>query len=75
MIKLNQKQRIILKHIDGMSNRSIASELHMSKDTVNKYVAEYEQKKQELLVNNPEADTKELIHAIEIGRASCRERV
>ena len=46
MIKLNQKQRIILKHIDGMSNRSIASELHMSKDTVNKYVAEYEQKKQ-----------------------------
>ena len=47
-----------------MSNRSIASELHMSKDTVNKYVAEYEQKKQELLVNNPEADTKELIHAI-----------
>ena len=64
MIKLNQKQRIILKHIDGMSNRSIASELHMSKDTVNKYVAEYEQKKQELLANNPEADTKELIHAI-----------
>ncbi|MGI6622546.1 MAG: sigma factor-like helix-turn-helix DNA-binding protein [Acetivibrionales bacterium] len=48
MIKLNQKQRIILKHIDGMSNRSIASELHMSKDTVNKYVLEYEQKKQEL---------------------------
>ena len=47
-----------------MSNRSIASELHMSKDTVNKYVAEYEQKKQELLANNPEADTKELIHAI-----------
>ena len=64
MIKLNQKQRIILKHIDGISNRSIASELHMSKDTVNKYVAEYEQKKQELLANNPEADTKELIHAI-----------
>jgi predicted transcriptional regulator len=64
VIKLNQKQRIILKHIDGMSNRSIASELHMSKDTVNKYVAEYEQKKQELLANNPEADTKELIHAI-----------
>ena len=36
----------------------------MSKDTVNKYVAEYEQKKQELLVNNPEADPRELIHAI-----------
>ncbi|NYB76117.1 hypothetical protein HZF24_18375 [Sedimentibacter hydroxybenzoicus DSM 7310] len=26
MIKLNQKQRIILQHIDGMSNRSIAGE-------------------------------------------------
>jgi len=61
VIKLNQKQRIILKHIDGISNRSIASELHMSKDTVNKYVAEYEQKKQELLANNPEADTKVLM--------------
>ena len=64
MVKLNQKQRIILKHIDGISNRSIASELHMSKDTVNKYVAEYEHQKQELLANNSEADTKELIHAI-----------
>jgi transposase len=64
VINLNQKQRIILKHIDGMSNRSIAGELHMSKDTVNKYVAEYEQKKQELLANNPEADPRELIHAI-----------
>ena len=28
------------------------------------YVAEYEQKKQELLANNPEADPRELIHAI-----------
>ncbi len=64
MINLNQEQRIILKHINGMSNRSIAGELHMSKDTVNKYVAEYEQKKQELLANNPEADPRELIHAI-----------
>ena len=64
MIKLNQKQRMILKHIDGMSNRSIAGELHMSKDTVNKYVTEYENQKQELLAENPEADTKELIQAI-----------
>ncbi|QAT61999.1 helix-turn-helix domain-containing protein [Acidilutibacter cellobiosedens] len=64
MIKLNQKQKIIFKHIDGMSNRSIASELHMSKDTVNKYVNEYENQKQELLAKNPETDTKELIQAI-----------
>jgi len=64
VIKLIQKQRIILKHINGMSNRSIASELHMSKDTVNKYVAEYEHKKQEILANNPEVDPKELIQSI-----------
>lgn len=37
-------QRIVLKHIGGMSNRSIPSGLRMNKDTVNKYVAEYEQK-------------------------------
>jgi transposase len=64
VLKLNQKQRIILKHINGMSNRSIARELHMSKDTVNKYVNEYEEKKSELLLMNPEADPKELIQAI-----------
>jgi len=64
VITLTQKQRIILKHIDGMSNRSIAKELHISKDTVNKYVSEYEQKKQEILATKPDTDTKELIQAI-----------
>lgn len=64
MITLTQKQRIILKHINGVSNRSIAKELHISKDTVNKYVSEYEQKKQEILAINPDADTEELIQAI-----------
>ena len=37
MISLVIKQRIILAHIDGMSNRAIANVLHLSKDTVNKY--------------------------------------
>lgn len=64
MVNLNQKQKIILKHIDGMSNRSIAKELHISKDTVNKYVSEYEKQKSELLLMNPEADPAELIQAI-----------
>ena len=41
MINLVIKQRIILAHIDGMSNRAIANVLHLSKDTVNKYVNEY----------------------------------
>ncbi|MDD4753554.1 MAG: IS21 family transposase [Desulfitobacteriaceae bacterium] len=61
---MKQKQRIILKHLEGMSNRSIARELHMSKDTVNKYVVEYEKQKSELLLINPEADQQELIQAI-----------
>ena len=47
-----------------MSNRSIAAELHMSKDTVNKYVNEYEQEKSQLVLMNPEVDTEELIQSI-----------
>lgn len=64
MITLTQKQKIILKHIDGMSNRSIARELHMSKDTVNKYVTDYEKQKSELVLMNPEVDLEELIQSI-----------
>lgn len=64
MVTLKQKQRIILSHINGMSNRSIAAELHMSKDTVNKYVNEYEQEKSQLVLMNPEVDTEELIQSI-----------
>ena len=64
MVVLKQKQRIILSHINGKSNRSIAAELHMSKDTVNKYVNEYEQQKSQLLIMNPEIDTEELIQSI-----------
>ena len=49
MINLVIKQRIILAHIDGMSNRAIANMLHISKDTVNKYVNDYNEKREELL--------------------------
>ena len=48
VISLVIKQRIILAHIDGMSNRAIANVLHLSKDTVNKYVNEYNEKREEL---------------------------
>lgn len=61
---MTQKQKIILDHIDGMSNRSIAHEMHMSKDTVNKYVNEYEQQKSQILSQDAEADPKELIRNI-----------
>lgn len=63
MINLVIKQRIILAHIDGMSNRAIANILHLSKDTVNKYVNEYDEKRAELLLTNPEMDTSEIIQA------------
>ena len=63
VISLVIKQRIILAHIDGMSNRAIANILHLSKDTVNKYVNEYNEKREELLRMNPDMDTSEIIQA------------
>lgn len=63
MISLLIKQRIILAHIDGMSNRAIASMLHLSKDTVNKYVNEYNEKRNELLHLNPDMNASEIIQA------------
>lgn len=63
MINLVIKQRIILAHINGMSNRAIANLLHLSKDTVNKYVNEYDKKRAELLLTNPDMDTSEIIQA------------
>lgn len=58
VISLTQKQQIILDHLGGMSNREIARKLHMSKDTVNKYVKEYDEKKAELLLQDPQTDQK-----------------
>lgn len=59
MIDLVIKQRIILAHIDRMSNRAIANLLHLSKDTVN----EYDEKREELLRMHPDMDTAEIIQA------------
>ena len=64
MITLTQKQKVILRHIDGLSNRAIAKELQMSKDTVNKYINEYEHQKSELLLSKPDMARTELIQAI-----------
>ena len=63
MIDLVLKQRIILAHIDGMSNRAIANMLHMSKDTINKYVNEYNDRREDLLKLNPEMDPAEIVQA------------
>jgi transposase len=43
VINIFQKNEIIVRHKDGQSNRSIAKELGISKDTVNKYLKDYEQ--------------------------------
>lgn len=63
MVTLSQKQQIILMHLKQISNREIAARLHMSKDTVNKYVKEYDEKRVELLEMKPEADQSEIIQA------------
>lgn len=43
MCKLVDKQKIIMAHCNGQSNRKIAKELQLNRKTVNKYVAEYEE--------------------------------
>ena len=63
MIDLTQKQTVILKHLNNVSNREIARQMHMSKDTVNKYVKEYDEKRNELLSMNPELEQSEIIQA------------
>ena len=52
-----QKQSIIIKHREGVSNRQIAIELGIDKNTVNRYVSEYEAEVRELLAANPDLDT------------------
>lgn len=61
MISLQKKQRVILMHLQDMSNREIASVLHMSKDTVNKYVNEYDGQRQLLLAENPKISQDEIV--------------
>lgn len=63
VIDLTQKQTVILKHLNNVSDREIARQMHMSKDTVNKYVKEYDEKRNELLSMNPELEQSEIIQA------------
>ena len=59
-----QKQQIILRHIDNESNRSIAQNLGIDKNTVNKYVNEYETERKKLLESDPGADPAILMDTI-----------
>lgn len=54
MIGLVEKQKIIIKHRGGTSNRQIAAELGIDKNTVNTYVREYEDEVRRLLEEHPD---------------------
>ncbi len=61
---MTKKQNIILQHREGKSNREIARNLSVDKNTVNKYVNEYDEQIRALQENDPSADPGELISAI-----------
>lgn len=49
MITLNEKQQIILKYYrDGKSQRAIYRETGIARETIRKYIRQYEEKLQEL---------------------------
>lgn len=60
VISLVQKQNIIIKHREGVSNRQIARELGIDKNTVNTYVNEYEAEMRRLLEDNSDMNENEL---------------
>lgn len=64
VIRLIQKQEIILKHRQGISNRKIALELHIDKNTVNKYVAAYDEELEKLHDRDPDAAAEQLAPGI-----------
>lgn len=56
MIRLIDKQKIILKHREGVSNRQIAIDLDIDKNTVNKYVRQYENEMKKLYEQDPNTE-------------------
>ncbi|OPJ60564.1 helix-turn-helix domain-containing protein [Clostridium oryzae] len=65
MIKLNEKQEIILKHIkEGKSQRQISKETGISRDTIRKYVKDYESKLAEVNKGLGEIDKIDIIDDI-----------
>lgn len=53
MLKLIDKQKIIIKYFnEGFSKRKIERELHISRKTIRRYIAEYEKKRNQLMEQN-----------------------
>lgn len=53
VIDLKEKQMIIKLYLGGMSKRQIAKEVKMSRNTVSKYIKQFEQSKSEDVRNVP----------------------
>ena len=64
MITLDIKQQIIIRYLNGDGQRKISKELHVSRNTIRKYVNEYNSRKQELLDNNILINKNEIIDDI-----------
>lgn len=64
MISLTTKQQVILKHIDGFSNRTIAKLVGIDKNTVNDYVKAYDTQLRALMEKDPNKDPDALIESI-----------
>lgn len=57
MIGLVDKQKIIMKHRSGESNRQIATDLGIDKNTVNKYVSQFDSELQSHIAGGADKDT------------------
>jgi predicted transcriptional regulator len=65
MLKLIQKQKIILSYyLEGISQRQIAKNLGIHRETVSSYIKEYEAARQKLIAGGNEISEKELIDKI-----------
>ena len=64
VISLVEKQSIIIKHREGISNRQIALDLGIDKNTVNSYVNKYEEDMRRLFDEHPDMDKEVLAPSI-----------
>lgn len=58
------KQEIIIKYLQGEGQRKISKELHVSRNTIRKYITQYNLQKQKLVENNNLQDVHVLIDDI-----------